>query len=394
MQGNLSRPSNKLFSVIKYILFLTITVVLVFEICIRTYYTLRTTPRAWLYGTHAYRNIVNSRIEKGRKNWKKKHYTDRTVEIHEKKLGGYTKFFPNEHKTDQNPDTGKVIEVKINSQGFRGKEFTTAKKNGVIRVITLGASSTFGYYNEDETTYPAQLEAILNNRCDNDIHFEVINFGIPHLNSKNILSLFEEEGMALKPDFVTIYAGSNDSLLKDTSSHMNLAQKIHQLLHNKLLMVNFVDYIFESKIKKPNLVWDKEYAQIRSDFFIENLAAINKAIQSQKGKLIVASQQKKSLIIPREELEGVTYAEEQSRVRKKFNQEGNLDIFEYSFLIHQSIMDELRLWTKKNGIPYVDILDLLDKQRHLLYTYVHLHPEANSIIASAFADEILKHSCR
>ncbi len=68
--------------------------------------------------------------------------------------------------------------VGINEQGFRGRNFGP-KSPGVVRVVTLGASSTFGFYNRDHETYPHQLEQVLNERCDSQ-HFEVLNLGIPH----------------------------------------------------------------------------------------------------------------------------------------------------------------------------------------------------------------------
>src|SRR5262249_13086620 len=81
---------------------------------------------------------------------------------------------------------------------------------GVTRVVTLGASSTFGFSDRDDETYPYYLEQFLNH----DAHgkrFEVINLGIPHLKSDQIAALFEQEALPLRPDVVTFYEGINDS---------------------------------------------------------------------------------------------------------------------------------------------------------------------------------------
>jgi len=62
--------------------------------------------------------------------------------------------------------------LSINSHGFRGKEFSIAKPDDVIRVLTLGASSTFGFFNKDDETYPYLLEQRLNKLCHGPKHFE------------------------------------------------------------------------------------------------------------------------------------------------------------------------------------------------------------------------------
>ena len=88
-----------------------------------------------------------------------------TIENHGNKRQGYSKYFPREVKYHEDVDTGEMFVVGINQQGFRGKDFDIKKQPGVVRVVTLGASSTFGFYNRDHETYPHQLAEILNERC-------------------------------------------------------------------------------------------------------------------------------------------------------------------------------------------------------------------------------------
>lgn len=78
-------------------------------------------------------------------------------------------------------------------------------------MVTLGASSTFGYYTRDDETYPHYLERYLSQRLAAGSRAEVINLGIPHLRSEEILALFRAEGLPLDPDVVTVYLGANDS---------------------------------------------------------------------------------------------------------------------------------------------------------------------------------------
>ena len=113
-----------------------------------------------------------------------------TVMQHRNLQQGYTKFFPNEWKIDHNPATNETFRVSINSRGFRGGEIDETKKPGVTRIVTLVASSTFGYYDRDNETYPYYLEQKLNEDLPSKGRLEVINLGIPHLRSEEILALF------------------------------------------------------------------------------------------------------------------------------------------------------------------------------------------------------------
>ena len=66
--------------------------------------------------------------------------------------GEYYKFPPNYVLKGANGQGDET--ASINSQGFRGPDFKIAKPEGVFRVMCLGESSTFGYHNRDDETYP------------------------------------------------------------------------------------------------------------------------------------------------------------------------------------------------------------------------------------------------
>ena len=62
---------------------------------------------------------------------------------------------------------------KINSFGFRGDEIKREAPEGTVRIMVLGASETFGLYEEPGKEFPAQLEAELNHACHGC--FQVLN---------------------------------------------------------------------------------------------------------------------------------------------------------------------------------------------------------------------------
>ncbi|MHC5065234.1 MAG: SGNH/GDSL hydrolase family protein, partial [Planctomycetota bacterium] len=185
------------------------------EVVTRAFFAIQLGPRALAYGTPWFRQEI-SVAKKKAQNWKSDVEGTGTGPglSHDNVVSEYSKYFPNEVKRDVDPN-GVPFELQINNNGFRGPNYSQQKKSGVIRVLTLGASSTFGFGSRDEETYPIYLEQMLNEECEAE--YEVINLGIPHLTSASILSLFEAEAVPLDPDVVTFYEGINDSSASATT---------------------------------------------------------------------------------------------------------------------------------------------------------------------------------
>ena len=103
-------------------------------------------------------------------------------------------------------------EIDINSKGFRGKEFSAKKGNGVYRIIALGDSSTLGVGVPNSETYCAMLESFLNQSKNSLRRYEVINAGVAGYSSLQGLRYFKSEITHYQPDLITIYFGLNDYL--------------------------------------------------------------------------------------------------------------------------------------------------------------------------------------
>jgi hypothetical protein len=67
--------------------------------------------------------------------------------------------------------------ITVNSLGFRGPERARRKPAGVLRVVCLGSSNTYGATVGDGDAYPALTEALLNAR-GGKTRFEVWNAGV------------------------------------------------------------------------------------------------------------------------------------------------------------------------------------------------------------------------
>ena len=103
--------------------------------------------------------------------------------------------------------------ISINSLGFRGPETTREKPPGVVRVVCLGDSTTFGIWIERpndlhaDVPYPAEVERLA--RADG-LAVEVINAGVLGQTTNAALVQLLTQVVPLHPDVVTVRLGNND----------------------------------------------------------------------------------------------------------------------------------------------------------------------------------------
>lgn len=110
---------------------------------------------------------------------------------------------------------GERIHIKINSLGFRGDEFSRAKPAGVIRVVCLGASTTFSSeVSSNDATWPHRLQERLAQAYPGQ-RFEVINAALGGYVADDNLKNLRHRVLPLDPDIV-IYYEANNEIVKDT----------------------------------------------------------------------------------------------------------------------------------------------------------------------------------
>lgn len=370
------------------------------ELSTRLFFAILVGPNVLLYGTEAFRTEVKSFPSVV---MAKVGYTPPTPEGYQIPIPGhaYTKFSPNEVKSDKD-EKGKRFHPTINSRGFRGAEFSDKTRSGVIRVVTLGASSTFGYHNRDDETYPYYMEALLNAASNGNKTFEVINLGLPHMDSEQILSIFVNEALPLQPDVVTFYEGWNDAtkaadaLGKERGSlrrpaFTSLIRNSYAGMRDSSLMAALFDsllyYVGDSDVDE-DLQHLIEKTSLR---FLGNISSIKEVCSRNNILFVLANQQSRSELIERERVKQITFRQEVQIVRDKLTNKGRLARREAAFLVHSSIMQSLGQWTEINKVPLVNVIHALDADRNLLLTYVHPNPKANRVIAQEFVKEISKH---
>jgi hypothetical protein len=91
----------------------------------------------------------------------------------------------------------------INNVGMRGPDIPLAKPPGTLRVVTAGASETFGLYESPGREFPRQLEDTLRARCG--AHVEVLNAAIFGMTLPTLEQDLRLRVRALDPDVVVLY---------------------------------------------------------------------------------------------------------------------------------------------------------------------------------------------
>jgi lysophospholipase L1-like esterase len=105
------------------------------------------------------------------------------------------------------PRTRWVLDT--NASGYRGPDVAPGSHDGIYRILSLGDSSTFGWGVEGSENYPTRLREELRRRHPG-LAVEVVNLGVCGYSSFQGKVLLEREGLAYRPDLVTISYGSND----------------------------------------------------------------------------------------------------------------------------------------------------------------------------------------
>lgn len=95
-----------------------------------------------------------------------------------------------------------------NDLGFRGESIDLSNDNGTLRIVCLGASTTYSDGVKDyKESYPYLLQSKLRAK---GLNLEVINAGVPGYSSYQSLQNFYLRVTNLKPDYVILYQGFND----------------------------------------------------------------------------------------------------------------------------------------------------------------------------------------
>lgn len=133
--------------------------------------------------------------------------------------------------------------VKINSHGFRDKEYPL-QKGERYRIVVIGDSITFGIGLDLEETYPELLEESLS-RFARPV--DVLNLGVGGYDAVQDVAQLEHSGLRFAPDLVILGFCTND--IGDYSVNEEYLERLHQLESEiyRLRLAQFVK-VFSDRI--------------------------------------------------------------------------------------------------------------------------------------------------
>lgn len=195
----------------------------------------------------------------------------------------------------------KIKDVQINSKGFRGTEFNKNKKN-LFRIVAIGDSCVFGVgCSNGNSTFPVQLEKQLSFRNTN-VHYEVINAGVPGYTTNQCLKFLNSELLDLDPDVIVVYCGWND-IWSYKNPYSNTAaspllRSLSRFMSKSLLFTLFRDklvtparenigYLLKNKKQSGTRPVHPLLKEQRMDFLKDNFSQMARVCKDHDIKMII-----------------------------------------------------------------------------------------------------------
>lgn len=278
---------------------------------------------------------------------------------------------------------GSTFHISINSHGFRGDEFSIAKPPNTIRIVCLGASTTFSGEASNATTWTHLLQEQIQEDFPH-VKVEVINAAVPGYVAADNLKNLRHRVLSLEPDLV-IYYELNNEIVKDTAQLARARgmapssqPPILRTIVDHSLLANLVD-------KNLKIYWRGQSTNQRIDavppslptHFIGELDEMRRLL-SERGVPLVLS----------------TFIVKYRRDQDRATQIANADVAFYYMpwmsidgMLHamdvynQAILD----YAKNNGVAVIDDRFAVPADAAHFVDCMHLSPLGNAVMATRFA---------
>ncbi|MDG2051692.1 MAG: SGNH/GDSL hydrolase family protein [Myxococcota bacterium] len=265
----------------------------------------------------------------------------------------------------------------LNSDGFRGREFGP-KEDGVLRILALGDSCTFGVVPADngyfvDRPYPELLEDEIGRKFGRD-RIEVFNGGVPGYNSFQGLMLLRTQLRSIEPDVITVRFGWNDHLMSSfgrregafrESGHplirlpMNLIQRSAIYPASIRLSMELRAAIGVESVVSPRMPseWQPNMSLEDYRYALEAISRLGQALGARV--VLITAPQATNRDVEVDRFERLPA----SAVARYVLAYSAIDSFERMRGIHQSYIEATREVANKLAIPLVDMASVYRDQR-------------------------------
>lgn len=314
--------------------------------------------------------------------------------------------------TDRHCTGEFCVRYTINSRSLRSKEYTLEKPKNTTRILVLGDSFTFGFGVEDNETYPAVLEQLLNKN-----HLvEVWNAGVSGY-SPDAYYLFLKENIAkIKPDIVLVgfYAGNdliddscyNKNSLNEEGLPTTVTSKIFEVKNNQLILRNQKNNPYQTTFTKyVDIIlsrWSHGYILLKTTISPSVSASQENTpflLKNPPKKLVHYLERTKKILLTIQRLSIANNANFSIVIIPSRTQANKND---WSYVKKQFkeyepqqnlIQQELTEWCKTNNLNCIDLLpEFLASKEQLYYTITdsHFNRQGHKLTADILAEQLTK----
>jgi len=265
--------------------------------------------------------------------------------------------------------TGSISKgsVSTNQDGFRVTGITVKKPPGVLRVLCLGDSVTFGLDVNDDETYPYYLQKRLSLDYPGR-EIQVINTGCPGYTIVQGLELFTRKGLCYEPDII-IAGFSHHEFQAASKTDLQRISSPESVKRTKSLLYRSAFYLMLRRIITPS----SEYIGTPRDVEIaEGKALMRVPVDDYKKALQelidIAARKKIALIFINLPNPGVVLRQQEDE--------------------HHAVLNDC---VEKNECYFIDLhVELLLYKQNYEYTLmqdlVHPNPCGNKVVADIIAN--------
>jgi len=322
-------------------------------------------------------------------------------EGHNTAYDGYFKFPPS-RTLHQYGLFHEATPIRINNLGYRGRDLAPTKDEATFRVVCMGGSSTFGFYNRDDHTYPALLQERLRERLAEQ-SIEVLNAGIPHSTSYNILAMLDKEILLrYKPNVVTFYEAFNDAGNVFDESWIQAAGRwAHGHVATYVALKRVVEAaggpILHSRwagyLPRSTADYVRRQIELHRELYDRNIRALVRDARQAGAQLVLIRQPmttKQSHDHPHGPPDRfLTYEGEVQWIRNNLSRHGWVSSIEALMLVHHALITVLDRVAEQEHARVVDNITIVNQHPEFFASYVHLSEVGNAALAEALSEVIV-----
>lgn len=294
------------------------------------------------------------------------------------------------------------IKLRINSLGFRGKEFDP-EDTRPFRVFVLGGSAVFNKSERDNVPFCEILEEELKVKYPNQ-NIEIVNAGQSGYNTYHAFINFSTQLLDYNPDAIIIYHSWNDVKAWPYLSVKTNYGQLWQIMHSKFEVLMAAktlaskSYIYlavkalHRKLLRMFFSNDNRREEIRQ--LLGKILKANEGGDTTYGKLIYRRNIENIITVAQKNKVQVLLINPLTLIHSKNSEEEKKHIA--YFLVHvpeeelPQLMNEagniLAEVALTNNVAYIDLNKHIEQNQVNLIDHIHLTPKGNKAIADYIAE--------